>query len=393
MTLHLLATLRWMAPSLVPALLLLGIVYVSDRRREPLPLLLLVFVLGGGAKMLTAWLEARASTWTGLDAEAERAGSILFLFGLAAPIREASKVAAMWPAFRSRYFDEPIDGFVYAATSALGFAAVENALTLRDHPFGWVWIARTTIALPAHVFFACAWGYALGRAKRAKRPGPIFPFTWLVATATHGLYAHLVYGRGPAALVGTVPMLLAMVVPVVWAGRDLRMRDDPSSSMSTFLERPSLYVASSPPSLRAVRDAMRLQGHPIKVRWILIGILVTLGAMISGFAFAIAVGHWANIDFAMVDEHDASTTAPVLLLGAGILAAFPLSGYLVARASSCPTLLEPALASGLAIVVMLILLGITAPAAVVFALAFSPVAWGLACVGAWVGRPLSGPFS
>mgnify|MGYP006951226239 CR=1 FL=1 len=25
--------------------------------------------------------------------------------------------------------------------------------------------------------------------------------------------------------------------------------------------------------------------------------------------------------------------------------------------------------------------------AVVFALAFSPIAWGLACAGAWVGRP------
>ena len=34
--------------------------------------------------------------------------------------------------------------------------------------------ARTAVALPAHVFFACAWGYALGRAKRIKRPGPIF---------------------------------------------------------------------------------------------------------------------------------------------------------------------------------------------------------------------------
>src|SRR4051794_36276146 len=150
----------------------------------------------------------RASAWTGLDMQAQVAGNtgaLVFLFGFAAPIREASKVAAMWPAFRSKYFDEPLDGLVYASAAALGFATIENALTLRDH-FGWIWIARVAIALPAHVFFACAWGYALGRAKRVKRPGPIFPFAWLVATGAHGLYAHLVFGRGPGALVGTLPL-------------------------------------------------------------------------------------------------------------------------------------------------------------------------------------------
>ncbi len=51
------------------------------------------------------------------------------------------------------------------------------------------------------------------------------------------------------------------------------------------------------------------------------------------------------------------------------------------------TPLEPALASGLAIVLILVLLGLAAPVALVFALAFSPIAWALACAGAWVGRP------
>src|SRR5690242_21095172 len=45
-----LAWLRWIGPSLLPALLVLAVVYFSDRRREPLPLVLLVFVLGGVGK-------------------------------------------------------------------------------------------------------------------------------------------------------------------------------------------------------------------------------------------------------------------------------------------------------------------------------------------------------
>jgi RsiW-degrading membrane proteinase PrsW (M82 family) len=383
--------IRWIGPSLVPALLLLAVVYFSDRRREPLWLVLVVFVLGGAGKVATTLLEARAAGWTGLDIHAQSmggAGSMLFLFGFVAPMREASKVAAMWPAFRSKHFDEPIDGLVYAASAALGFAMIENAITLREHAFGWIWIFRTAIALPAHVFFACAWGYALGRAKRVKRPGAIFPFAWLVATGAHGLYVHLVYGRGPGALVGTIPLLLAMTIPIIFAIRDLRAREERSSRTSMLLERvSSLYVVSSPPSLRSVREAMRREGQPITFRWIVFGALVTVGAMTLGLVLSIAFGHWAHVDFSIVDEHDVTTTAPVALLGSGILIAFPVSGFIIARASNLPTMLEPALASGLAIILILILLGLAAPVALVFAFAFSPIAWALACAGAWVGRP------
>jgi RsiW-degrading membrane proteinase PrsW (M82 family) len=384
--------LRWIAPSLIPALLLLAVVYFSDRRREPLWLVLTTFALGGVGKGVTWWIEHRAAAWTGLDMSARvagAAGSMLFLFGLAAPIREAAKVCAMWPAFRSKHFDEPMDGLVYSSSAALGFAMVECALMLSRHPFGWIWIVRTLIALPAHVFFACAWGYALGRAKRNKTPGPIFPISWIAATAVHGLYIHLTYGRGAGALVGDIPLLIAMVGPVIFAIRDLRARDTANSDRaSLFLERVShLSIVSAPPSLRTVKEAMHREGQPITLRWIFVGVFVTMGAMTLGLAASIAFGHWAHVDFSIVDEHDVTTTAPVALLGSGVLLAFPVSGYLVARASSLPTLLEPAVASGLAIVVTLALLGLAAPVALVFALAFSPIAWGLACAGAWIGRP------
>ena len=70
-----------------------------------------------------------------------------------------------------------------------------------------------------------------------------------------------------------------------------------------------------------------------------------------------------------------------------MLAAFPASGFLIARASSLPSLLEPALAAVLAIVLALVMLGMLAPVALVFAFALAPIAFGLACAGAWVGRP------
>lgn len=390
------AWVRWLGPSLVPALLVLALVYLMDRRREPVWLVLSTFALGAVAKVVTHYIEVRAAAWTGLDVRTQvsgDAGALLFLFGLVAPLREASKVAATWPAFRSRHFDEPIDGVVYASATALGFAAVENALTLRGHALGWVWVARTAMALPAHVFFACAWGYALGRVKRVKRPGAMFPRSWVLATGLHGLYIHLVYGRGSGALVGTLPLLGAMAVAVAFAVRDLRARGERTaqtvqlSSDSNLLERVSALYISGPPSLRTVREALRREGHPITFRWVVFGALVTLGAMTLGLAGAVAFGHWAHVDFSVVDELDVTTTAPVALLGSGLLSAFPVSGYLIARASNLPTLLEPALAAGLAIGGTLVLLGLAAPVALVFALAFSPIAWALACAGAWIGRP------
>lgn len=373
----------------MPALLVLALVYLSDRNREPPLLVALVFVLGGVGKGLTAYLEARASAWTGLAMSAQiagNAGSLVFLFGFVAPFGEASKVAATWAAFRTRHFDEPIDGVVYSSAAALGFACVENWLTLRAQ-VGLVWFVRTLVALPAHVFFAAAWGYALGRAKRTKQPGAIFPAAWLVATAAHGLYIHLVYGRGPGALVGTLPLLLAMAIVTVFAIRDLAARGERGSRTSMLLERVSALYVAGPPSLQTVREAMRREGQPITLRWVLFGALVTMGAMTLGLAAAVAFGHWAHVDFSIVDELDVATTGPVALLGAGLLAAFPVSGYLIAKASSLRTLLEPALASGLAIALTLVLLGVAAPVALVFALAFSPIAWALACAGAWVGRP------
>ena len=47
--------------------------------------------------------------------------------------------------------------------------------------------------------------------------------------------------------------------------------------------------------------------------------------------------------------------------------------------------LEAAIAAALAIAGLLLLLGLAAPVAVVFAIAFAPVALGLACAGAWMG--------
>ena len=380
----------WILFAFLPAALLAALVWRSDKTREPPHVVIGTFVLAMLLAMGAFAIEARATSWTGLDIRTDVAGStgsLLFLFALVAPLRETSKVAACWPAFKSRHFDEPYDGVVYASASALGFAAIENAVMLRAHPGG-VWIARAALALPAHLFFAAAWGYALGRAKK-RDPGARFPALFMLATAMHGFYIHFVYARGPAAMVVALPVLLMMGVIVWFAARDLRRRDDMEGDRMDRLSRVSMEIMTSPPSLRTMSAVLRRRERPVALGWIAVGTMVTLGATDVGVAGAVLFGRYAHVDFSVVDEENVSTVAPVALLGSGLLAAFPLSGFLIARASSLPTLIEPAMATALAIVLVLVLLGAAAPVALVFAAGLSPIAWGLACLGAWLGRPSS----
>jgi RsiW-degrading membrane proteinase PrsW (M82 family) len=380
------ATLRWLLGALLPALCFAVLVRRTDPKREPRWLVIETFGLGAIAAALALVVTERAASRTGLDVSVSTAGekgALVFLFFVVAPIQEAAKVAAAWPAFLSKHLDEAYDGVVYSAASSLGFAAVENAMVLHAHPTGAIWIARAVLALPAHVFFACLWGYALARAKQSKQRLPIFPAAFVATIGAHGLYAYFVYARGPGALLAVTPLLAAMGYVAWMLARDLQERGDrPSPVPST--SRGRLARIARPPSLSAVRSALRRTDEPVKVRWILFGALVTLGAMFLGLAGGVLAAHVLHIDLSTVNEHELSTSAPALLLGMGLLGSFPTSGWLVARASHVRTLLEPALACVLALVVTLVALGFAAPVAVVFGLAISPIAWVLSCAGAWV---------
>ncbi len=376
---------------LAPAAALLWVVWRTDKSREPVPWVVGTALLGVVLGLGAFWLRAAVGRFTHLDVEVRVAGqamALVYMFAFYAPVGEAAKVAACWPAFRSRHFDEPYDGVVYASAAALGFATVESALVLYSHTTSvGLWIARTLLALPAHVFFAAAWGWGLGRARQLREPGAQFPMLFLVAVAGHGFYAHIVYGRGSTALVFALPFVLVMGVIAFFLARDLRRKSVVSDrSRITSLSIASLEVLSKPPSLRAFREALKKRNKPIAWRWVAYGSVVHLGGMVIGVTAAIVLGYFMKVDFSIVDERDVSTAGPVALLVAGLLAGFPLSGYLVARAGELTTIFEPAAAATLAVSATVVVLGLVAPVGLVFALALAPIALGLSSAGAWVGR-------
>lgn len=351
---------------------------VSKLRHVPRRLTMLLVLAGVVLGAAAVWLEGLLLAWTGLSFEASvagPAGALMAVMLFAAPLEEGLKVLAVWPLFATRQLTGPRLGVAYAAFAASGFAAAEAALVLVLAPPDALLALRVAAGVPAHLFFAGMWGYALGVETRSRRRW--FSLAWLSAMALHGVYDHIVFGRGPGLLVLAAPLLAFMALLSWLALRDVAPSSEPPSSL--------LSAFPEPPSLGAMRRALRRTDRPLMLHWIGIGALVTLGVVLVSVVLAVYAGHSLGVDFAAADESDVRSSGPLVLVGGAILAAFPVAGYLVARASSATSVLEPAMGSALAIAAAVGLLSVAAPVAVIFALAVAPVAFALACGGAWFG--------
>ena len=340
--------------------------------------LTILMALGGAVGAgFAAYFERVVLSFTGLSfdvATSGAGGALLATFLLSAPLGEALKVGVVWPLYRTRRIDGPRLGVCYASAAAAGFSAIKGVVAVIAGAGAGIVVLRAVVSAPAQLFFAGMWGYALGTRGRS-RGGHWFSLAWLTATLLHGLYDHIVWGRGPGLLVTVIPLFVFMGI-----GSWIALRDVAPESLPHHHS-----LLPDPPSLRGMREALRPADHHLMVRWILIGAFVTLGLMIALLAVAVVLGHRLGVDFSLADESDVRSSGPLILLGAAVLLAFPIAGYLVAKASAAHSVLEPALAAGLALAALVAMLFMTAPLGVLFALAVAPLAFGLACGGAWIG--------
>jgi protease PrsW len=132
-------------------------------------------------------------------------------FLVIAPIEEFAKLLAVWIAvYRTQDFREPIDGIIYSATAALGFACIENVIYLCIMGPS-VLVSRAAYATPAHVMFSAMWGYSMGVA-RFKREGEIAIILkgFLISAALHGIYNFVVAVRPKLAVFSLLPLMLFM---------------------------------------------------------------------------------------------------------------------------------------------------------------------------------------
>lgn len=321
--------------------------------------------------------------WTGLSLVASagrESEALLAMFSFAAPLEEGAKVLVIWPLYSTRRLLSVRHGVALAALTGLGFAAGEAGPLILLAKNETLSIARALVAIPAHVVCASMWGAALGA--RAKTGA--FALAWIAAVALHGLFDHIVFGRGPGVMVLAAPLLLTMVALAYAITRKASAREALLAVPTGELRVGRRSAGwSEPASVRQVWLALEPKRQRLMLPWIGIGTLVTAGLSLIALALGLYLGRMMGLDFAAADEADVRSNGPLLFLATSVGLAFPVAGYLVARASGTNSVLEPALGSALAVLGAVLFLSVTTPIAAVFALAVTPIAFVLASGGAW----------
>jgi RsiW-degrading membrane proteinase PrsW (M82 family) len=204
--------LDWLLGAL-PALLWLAYFRSKDDHEpEPRRVVLTVYALGCVAALAVVALRPRlepllagAGAWRG----------VVDAFLVTALVEETLKLGALRAAPSARRaWDEPLDGIVYGAAAALGFASVEGAFYLALSGQVSVLLARAFTATLVHVACTASVGFVIGWARlhRGTR-GPGWALLALAgAVLAHGAYDLLLLelpGWEPAALLLLLPVLLA----------------------------------------------------------------------------------------------------------------------------------------------------------------------------------------
>lgn len=358
--------LAWLLLCLVPTAGLLAVTWRAGGRARR-PEILGTIALGALVGAIAVAIERVV-----LKASANDTGAIPLLIAMAfvAPLEQGLTAAAAWPTL-GRGKVQSVGRAVLLGGLAAGAAATvrEMAAMIATPPRGMGGVLRAAVATPSWVFLSMAWAFTLGRSRRRR----FFP-AWVGAVLAHGILVRLLSLRAHVGLAFVVPLLLTMAA-LGWVAR----------GELAEAERVSLTTMRPPVSLRGMTDALGRHDRPISMWFVAIGALVNQGLLLIMLTGAVIVGRRLGLDFASLDDTETAAVAPLALLGASAALAFPVGGFVLARASEAPTLLEPALSATLAIALLTVMLGMAAPIALAFALACVPVVLALACAGAWVG--------
>lgn len=176
--------------AILPGILICVYLYYLDKYEKESKLhLFICFLLGVAITYPAIKIEAFIETNT-YDYSLNIFTTLLFSFGAVALVEEVLKFIALliYPYPRS-FFNEPMDGIIYAVMIGMGFATLENVLYALDYGLETT-ILRAFTAVPAHGIFAVFMGYYLGLAKFAikEKRSMLFVASLGMAVLVHGIY-------------------------------------------------------------------------------------------------------------------------------------------------------------------------------------------------------------
>lgn len=154
--------------AVVPAISIAVAVYLSDRYdKEPVALLLKTFIFGALSVIPVIVIERFLSMFNVFTGLLGAAYTAYIVAGFTEEYFKRLVVVKLM--CKNKYFDEKLDGIVYAVFSALGFATVENIMyvVFRFSYNPYIGLYRGVLSVPAHAIFGVTMGYYLSLTKFA----------------------------------------------------------------------------------------------------------------------------------------------------------------------------------------------------------------------------------
>ena len=201
--------------ALIPAIALLGYIYWRDRKSpEPVKQLLKATAWGVLSIPLTLCIvNPLQSVGLIVDDAYTFADAINISFLGAAIPEELSKLLVLWLVLRKNpFFDERMDGIVYAVCVSLGFAGLENIMyVIGDADWMSVALTRAFTAVPGHFCFGVIMGYFYSLAKFGTQKKRYYSAMALIAPiVAHGIYDTIAFTVGLNISVGLSVMLMLL---------------------------------------------------------------------------------------------------------------------------------------------------------------------------------------
>ena len=214
--------------AVLPAVILIYYIYRRDTVKEPTAQLLKGFGLGMLSGTLAGMLEGVIGGLGLVDYEPQTffSGLNTAFVGAALP-EELVKLCMLWLLVRrNRWFDEWMDGVVYAVSIGMGFAAIENVGYVFSFADNWqnVALMRGITAVPAHFAFAVIMGFFFSLVRiGGQHTGRDRMMVLVAPVLAHGAYDGILMAGGtlPDGLMSVVFSLLFIGL-LIWLVRVCR---------------------------------------------------------------------------------------------------------------------------------------------------------------------------
>ena len=176
----------------LPSIIFLFIIYKIDKyNKEPISLLIGLFLMGIVVIIPAIFMERLLLSMNFFQGFIGLAVEAFLIIALTEEFLK--RLAVKLAAYKSKEYDERLDGIIYCVVASLGFATLENIMYVlqysADSPY--IWLTRALLSVPAHMLFGITMGYYLSMAKFCNNPALSKKYAryslWL-PVFFHGLY-------------------------------------------------------------------------------------------------------------------------------------------------------------------------------------------------------------